>query len=34
MGSDKAFIIGHPDEILTRIEKKLGYKKHFDYLPF
>jgi hypothetical protein len=34
LGADKMFIIGHPNEILTRIEKKLGYKKHFDYLPF
>lgn len=34
LGVDKVFIIGHPEEILARIEKKLGYKKHFDYLPF
>ena len=31
---NKMFVIGHPEEILKKIEKKLGYKKHFDYLPF
>ena len=30
----KMFVTGHPEEILKKIEKKLGYKKHFDYLPF
>ncbi|MBN2017096.1 MAG: amidohydrolase family protein [Candidatus Cloacimonetes bacterium] len=31
---DKMFVTGHPEEILKKIEKKLGYKKHFDYMPF
>ncbi|HHI88305.1 MAG: hypothetical protein B1H05_01400 [Candidatus Cloacimonas sp. 4484_140] len=30
----KMFVTGHPEDILKKIEKKLGYKKHFDYLPF
>jgi hypothetical protein len=34
LGSEKMFVIGHPENILNKVEKKLGYKKHFDYLPF
>ncbi|MCK4357192.1 MAG: amidohydrolase family protein [Candidatus Cloacimonetes bacterium] len=34
LNSQKMFVIGHPEDILNKIEKKLGYKKHFDYLPF
>lgn len=30
----KRFVKGHPEKILSKIEKKLGYKKEFDYLPF
>ncbi|MCK4339315.1 MAG: amidohydrolase family protein [Candidatus Cloacimonetes bacterium] len=32
--SQKMFVIGHPENILMKVEKKLGYRKHFDYLPF
>lgn len=32
--SQKMFVIGHPENILNKIEKKLGYRKHFGYLPF
>ena len=32
--SEKMFVIGHPEEILEKIQKKLGYAKYFDYLPF
>ena len=30
----KRFVIGHPEKILSQIEKTLGYKKELDYLPF
>ena len=32
-GEDK-FVIGHPEKITDSINKKLGYKKDFPFLPF
>ena len=32
--NSKMFVTGHPEDILKKIEKKIGYKKHFDYMPF
>lgn len=34
LNSQKMFVIGHPEDILNKIEKKLGYRKHFDFIPF
>lgn len=34
IGSEKKFVIGHPDELMNQINSILGYKKNLPYLPF
>lgn len=33
IGSEKKFVIGHPEKLMNQIETILGYKKNLPYLP-